>query len=65
VDDMYASMSAKLGDALKTISNKPVKIILNTHFHGDHIQGNKNFQQSAVIIGHQNISKRLIKQQGI
>jgi cyclase len=61
VDDMYASMSAKLGDALKTISNKPVKIILNTHFHGDHIQGNKNFQRSAVIIGHENISNRLVR----
>jgi cyclase len=61
VDDMYASMYAKLGDALKTISNKRVKIILNTHFHGDQIQGNKNFQQSAVIIGHKNISKRLIQ----
>lgn len=61
VDDMYASMSSKINAALKTISNKPVKIILNTHFHGDHIQGNKNFRQSAIIIGHKNISKRLIK----
>jgi cyclase len=61
VDDMYASMTSKLNAALKTISNKTVKIILNTHFHGDHIQGNKNFQQSAVVIGHENVSKRLKK----
>ena len=61
VDDMYASMSSKLVAALKTVSDKPVRIVLNTHFHGDHIQGNKNFRNNAIIIAHENVSKRLIK----
>lgn len=60
VDDMYAVMGPKLVSTLKTLSDKPVRIILNTHYHGDHIQGNKNFHNIAVIIGHENIAKRLI-----
>ncbi|MEP6848053.1 MAG: MBL fold metallo-hydrolase [Acidobacteriota bacterium] len=60
VDDMYAAMGPKLLAALKTISDKPVRIVLNTHFHGDHIQGNKNFQKTSVIIAHENVRKRLL-----
>ena len=60
VDDMYAAMGPKLLATLKTLSDKPVRIVLNTHFHGDHIQGNKNFHGTAVIIGQENIAKRLI-----
>jgi glyoxylase-like metal-dependent hydrolase (beta-lactamase superfamily II) len=60
VDDMYTVMGPKLLAALKTLSDKPVKIVLNTHFHGDHIQGNKVFRGNSVIIGHENIAKRLV-----
>jgi cyclase len=60
VDDMYAVMAPKLIATLKTLSDKPVKIVLNTHFHGDHIQGNKVFRTTSVIIGQENIAKRLI-----
>lgn len=61
VDDMYATMYAKLDSALKTISAKPVRMVLNTHYHGDHIGGNKIFRSLSVIIGHENTGKRLIR----
>lgn len=60
VDDMYAAMAPKLLATLKTLSDKPVKIVLNTHFHGDHIQGNKAFRDGSAIIGQENVAKRLI-----
>ena len=60
VDDMYAAMGPKLLAALKNVSAEPVKIVLNTHFHGDHIQGNKNFERTAVIVAQENVRKRLI-----
>jgi cyclase len=60
VDDMFAVMAPKILAALKPISDKPIKIILNTHFHGDHIQGNRAFRDQAVIIGQENIAKRLM-----
>jgi cyclase len=60
-DDMYAVMTAKLRASLATISTKPVRMVLNSHFHGDHIQGNLNFQKTSVIIAHENVSKRLAR----
>lgn len=60
-DDMYAWMSSKLISSLKTISDKPVKIVLNTHFHPDHIQGNKIFKKTSTIIAHENVYKQLLK----
>src|SRR6476646_4066554 len=39
VDDMYAGMVPKLEQSLKSLSPLPIRIVVNTHFHGDHIQG--------------------------
>ncbi len=61
VDDMYNMMNSRLKAALKNISDQPVKLVLNTHFHGDHIDGNKSFQKTALIIAHENVSSRLLK----
>jgi len=61
VDDMYAAMHAKLQEALKQFSDKPVRIVINSHFHGDHIQGNKNFTGNTVVIAHENVRSRLLK----
>src|ERR1700759_1171540 len=58
VDDMFAYMSVQLKDAVRSVSDKPIRMILNTHFHSDHIEGNKVFKPSAIIIGHENIYKR-------
>jgi cyclase len=61
VDDMYASMYAKLQASLKQFSSKPVRIVINSHFHGDHIQGNKNFTANTIVIAHENVRSRLLK----
>lgn len=59
VDDMYDWMSFKLQSAVKTISDKPIKIVLNTHFHPDHISGNNSLNKLATIIAQENVVKRL------
>ena len=61
VDDMYNMMSNRLKAALKKLSDQPIKMVLNTHFHGDHIDGNKSFQKSSVIIAQENVGKRLLR----
>jgi glyoxylase-like metal-dependent hydrolase (beta-lactamase superfamily II) len=58
---MYAAMKPKLEAALKTVSSRPVEMVLNTHFHGDHIQGNEGYRETAVIIAQENVRKRLIQ----
>jgi cyclase len=59
VDDQYAPLAEKIQAALKGISDKPVRFVINTHYHGDHTGGNAYFQKQAPIIAHDNVRKRL------
>ena len=60
IDDQFAPLTEKIKKALTAISNKPVKFVINTHFHGDHTGGNENFGgQGAIIVSHDNARKRL------
>lgn len=64
IDDQYAPLAPKIREAIAKISDKPVRFILNTHFHGDHTGGNEYFGQSAPVIAHHNVRKRLEAQVG-
>jgi cyclase len=59
VDDQFAPLAPKIKEALKSISTKPIKFIINTHFHGDHTGGNETFGREAPIIAHDNVRTRL------
>ena len=59
VDDQYAPLANKIKEALNGISDKPLKFVINTHFHGDHTGGNSEFGTEATIIAHENVRKRL------
>jgi glyoxylase-like metal-dependent hydrolase (beta-lactamase superfamily II) len=59
VDDQFAPLAPKIKAALKGITDKPLKFVLNTHFHGDHTGGNVEFGSDATIIAHENVRKRL------
>lgn len=64
VDDQWIELIPKVKRLLASISNKPVKYVLNTHFHYDHSDGNKVFgKEGAIIISHDNIRKRLAEKQ--
>jgi cyclase len=59
VDDQYAPLAEKIQSALKGVTDKPVRFIINTHYHGDHTGGNAFFQKQAPVIAHDNVRKRL------
>ena len=59
VDDQFAPLAEKIQAALKSITDKPVRFIINTHYHDDHTGGNAYFQKQAPIIAHDNVRKRL------
>jgi len=59
VDDQYAPLADKIQVALKGITDKPVRFVINTHYHEDHTGGNAIFQKNAPIIAHDNVRKRL------
>ena len=59
VDDQYAPLAEKIQAALKGVTDKPMRFIINTHYHGDHTGGNAYFQKQAPVIAHDNVRKRL------
>lgn len=60
VDDQFAPLSEKIKKAIAAISDKPIRFVINTHFHGDHSDGNKVFgSEGAIIVAHENARKRL------
>jgi len=66
VDDQFAPLSDKIKTALAAISNKPIRFIINTHYHFDHADGNKVYgSEGAVIVAHENVRKRLSTDQFI
>ena len=60
IDDQFAPLTPKILEAIKSISDQPVKFLVNTHFHGDHTGGNINFEEEGtLIVAHENVRKRL------
>jgi len=60
IDDQYEQMSSKIEEAIKSLSDQPVKYLVNTHHHGDHTGGNSNFEKKETLIfAHENVRKRL------
>jgi cyclase len=54
VDSHISPASARaMINELKAISDKPVRFLVNTHFHYDHTNGNQVFGPAVDIIGHE------------
>jgi glyoxylase-like metal-dependent hydrolase (beta-lactamase superfamily II) len=60
VDDEFAPLAPKIKEALRSITDRPIKVVLNTHWHGDHTGGNAIFGADAPIVAHENVRKRLV-----
>jgi len=64
IDDQFAPLSEKIIKAVSALSDKPVRFVINTHFHGDHVGGNENFGKAgAVIVAQENSRLRMTSDQ--
>ena len=64
IDDQFAPLTPKILAAIAKISPKPVKFLINTHWHADHTGGNMDHgKNGTIIVAHDNVYKRLTTDQ--
>jgi cyclase len=64
IDDQFATLSKRIKELLSTITQKPVKAVINTHYHYDHTNGNIAFGSEKIpIIAHNNARLRMSEKQ--
>ena len=50
---MTPSLAGSLMTVVRDVTQKPIRYVINTHFHGDHVYGNQYFLPTP-IVGHEN-----------
>ncbi len=62
VDDQYAPLTNKIVAAIRTVSDQPIRVVINTHLHPDHTGGNENFgRMGALTVGHDNVRLQMAR----
>src|SRR2546426_6073302 len=61
VDTKLAGWGQVILDKIKTVTNKPVTTIINTHTHGDHTGSNEAFGAPVDIVAHENTKANMQK----
>ena len=60
VDDQFAPLTDRILAAVAAVTDRPVRWVLNTHWHGDHTGGNENLGKAgAMIVAHENVYRRM------
>jgi len=66
VDSKFANENARVMELLRTVTDLPVKYVVNTHMHGDHTGGNIAFEAlGADIVATENARKRMAETQAM
>lgn len=64
VDDQYADMAPAIVDQVRRLTDRPIRWLINTHYHGDHTGGNAVLQKTATIVAHHTVRPRLLEYPG-
>jgi len=60
IDDQIEPLTDQLVAAIAEVSQEPIRFVINTHYHGDHVGGNETISGAgAVIVAHDNIRQRM------
>jgi glyoxylase-like metal-dependent hydrolase (beta-lactamase superfamily II) len=59
VDDQFAPLAPRIREAIRKVTDEPLRFVLNTHWHFDHTGGNAPFAAEATVIAHENVRRRM------
>ena len=66
IDDQLAPLTPKITAAAAALDQRPIRFVINTHWHFDHSGGNENLGKAgAVILAHDNVRTRMSTDQVI
>lgn len=60
VDDQFAELGERIQNTISSLGGDKPKLILNTHYHGDHTGSNPLFGRTGTIVSHDNVRVRLL-----
>ncbi len=64
IDDQFGPLVPGLLKVVKSVTDKPIKYLINTHHHGDHVGGNIALEkQVQAIVAHTNVRHRMEMEQ--
>lgn len=61
VDAKNPGWGTPILEKIKTLTSKPVTMLINTHTHGDHVSGNVEFPASVEVVAHANTKANMEK----
>ena len=63
VDNQFHYQEANIRAAIEKLGGDTPKLIINTHYHGDHTGANADFGSAGTIIAHENVRIRLLNEE--
>ncbi len=61
IDDKFTQNYDEIVAKVKSVTDKPIRYVLNTHHHGDHTGSNAKFLPTAEVIAHKNARINIVE----
>ncbi len=61
IDSQYKKIAPGVLKQIRSLTDRPVRYLINTHFHADHTGGNPIFNDTAEIIAHHTVRSRILE----
>jgi glyoxylase-like metal-dependent hydrolase (beta-lactamase superfamily II) len=62
VDSMFHQLNGKIVAAVKAVTSEPIRLLVDTHVHSDHSDGNESFaKMGAVVLAREEVRDRLAR----
>jgi glyoxylase-like metal-dependent hydrolase (beta-lactamase superfamily II) len=65
VDTKLANWGERIMEKVKSVTDKPVTTIINTHTHGDHVGSNEYFEPSVEVVAHENTKANMARMDAV